>query len=104
MRFGHLDGVLNRTLGLVLESRRTAIPELRQAVSAIDGGGGATAALLAADTRGKRSAIGKAVFGSVAGGARNGFIRGQALVEIKQPVELDLLRRIRVVGRPRNGQ
>ena len=52
MRVAHLDGIRHRAFGLIFQRGGPAVPELRQAVGAIEDSGSAAPALLSLDARG----------------------------------------------------
>ena len=60
MGIAHLDRILDRALGLILERRRPPIPELERAVGSVGDGGRPAAAELAADPFAGRALVGPA--------------------------------------------
>ena len=100
MGAAHLDGIGDRPNGLRFQRGGTAIPELVEAPGAIQDGRGAATTLLPADAGGHRSAVCESVLRVVAGGARDGVVSREALVEIEQLAERYLLHGVRIIGRP----
>ena len=88
----HLDRVGDRPLGLFLQRLGPAVPELVEAVGAVDDRRAPAAAELPANALRETLAVGEGVLRVVATGAGDGAVDREALVEVEQPAELGLLR------------
>src|SRR5581483_8330701 len=84
----HLDGIGERSLGLVLESGGPAVPELGGAVGPVDDGRGAAASLESLDAHRYCGAVGKRLGRLVATRTRDGAVGGQPWIEVEQPAQV----------------
>src|SRR5262249_32758714 len=100
----HLDGIGERPLRLCFQRGCPAVPELGQAVGAVDHGRGAAAALLLLDARGTRRAIGEAPVRAVAARACHRAVGREPLVEVQEPAQLALGVRVGIVLGPDDGR
>src|SRR3569832_251694 len=99
MRHAHLDGIQNRTLRLLFQRRRAAVPKLRAQYGGVPDRRGRTPADLALDAHRNRSAV-RAVAGNVVTGVTgHGAIDRQARVEKQLFSQCDLGGRGGIVGR-----
>src|SRR5580658_2512226 len=85
----HLDGVDDRQLGLILERRGTAVPELAREEHRVEGGGRVALANLIADALGRAAAVRESAARVVARGARHGAIARESRIEVELPPEGD---------------
>ena len=98
-RVGHLNRVLDRPLGLLLETRRSAVPELCREVRRVDYRRRLPSALLAAHAARKLIRISESGIVPMAGCARDRAVGGKALLIIKPTPQRDGLSGRRVVSR-----
>jgi hypothetical protein len=105
----HLHRVDEGVQRLVFEARRAAVPELAREVGRVHHGGrvarpGERLAALLDALRGAERCVGEGLLGVVAGGA--GYLAGRAEAFVLEQLvaELDLLERLRVVRRDRDGR
>ncbi len=101
IRLAHLDRIDDRQRRLLLETRGSAIPELRRVVERVQNRGRIALTRAALDAGGNRLAVRECARRIVAGAAGDRAVRGQASVEKQTLAECDLLGRLRVVRRDR---
>ena len=83
VRMSHLDGIENRQLGLFLERRRAAVPELALQHGGIHYGRRTAFSEVIADPFRYAAMVGEAAADVVAGGASQGAVFRQASIEIQ---------------------
>ena len=95
----HLDRIENRALGLLLQRRLAAVPELHHIEHRVEDRRRVALAELLMNTHRGRQLIGEALVGIVAMVARDLVVRGQGVIEEQRLAERDLGRRLLIVGR-----
>src|ERR1035437_3849337 len=90
VRVAHLDRVLDRPFGLLLERGRASVPELQRVVGGIRNRRRPASAHLASDALAGRPGVGPPFGRVVAGGAADGVIARETRIEVELLPEMDL--------------